>query len=416
MLEYINLSQKNTYCHSRIEIFIMSNMFALFMWFIDLFKLLRPLSKKEKEKIEELEEFLYANEAKKLKRLVKLKKAAFSSLTLGVSDSILKRRHFTILQDSQDEFIKEINEKIVSQIKKKAFKEFSENAPDVMIELIAPNIVGLHRIKEAVSLQLFADERVHILLLGDPATGKTDIVRAAAELSPAASFGLGSGISGAGLGLMFKGDELIMGLLPKSNGGICCIDELNLIRKDDLGYLYNAMEKGFISYDKAGKSIQLNADVKVLATANPLKDRFTSTDIELLRKQIPLDAALLTRFHIVFIIRKPSLRRFIDIAKKMVKQKTKELSSSDISFIKEYISYCKKIDVEFPMELQKKIVEFAGDMKERERSFVMDVSPRLIAGLMRLAKASARMQLRRAVNEEDLEKVRDILIDSLKVK
>ena len=55
----------------------------------------------------------------------------------------------------------------------------------------------------------------------------------------------------------------------------------------------------------------------------------------------------------------------MDIAKKMVKQKAKELSSSDISFIKEYISYCKKLDVEFPTDLQKKIVEFAGDMKER---------------------------------------------------
>ena len=67
----------------------------------------------------------------------------------------------------------------------------------------------MNDVKLACAIQLFSEEKTHILLLGDPGTGKTDIIRSTSELHPKTSFGLGSGTSGAGLGVTYKGNEMI---------------------------------------------------------------------------------------------------------------------------------------------------------------------------------------------------------------
>ena len=79
-----------------------------------------------------------------------------------------------------------------------AFSEFSSVALEKLSGMIAPDIVGFDAVKKAGALQLFATDRIHVLLLGDPGVGKTEILRSAAELYPISSFGLGSGTSSAG--------------------------------------------------------------------------------------------------------------------------------------------------------------------------------------------------------------------------
>jgi DNA replicative helicase MCM subunit Mcm2 (Cdc46/Mcm family) len=135
-------------------------------------------------------------------------------------------------------------------------------------------------VKKAVSLQLFASEPVHILLLGDPGTGKTEILRSVEELHPISVFGLGSGTSGAGLSISMSGGKPVLGLLPKAHKGICCIDELNLMKSEDMASLYSSMEKGFITYDKGSHHIKEKAEARILATANPVGDKFKGTELE----------------------------------------------------------------------------------------------------------------------------------------
>ena len=388
-----------------------------FMKFVNF---VRPLSKKESSYISELDKYLEPRDLKRIKNLLKNKKIGVSFSSLGISEKIGDDVSFPqlnlALEDNELQlFAEKTNKEIEEKAKRKAFRLFSEKAKTIK-EFIAPNIFGMELVKEAAALQLFAIDPVHILLLGDPGTGKTDILRSVSNLHPVTSFGLGSGASKAGLSAAVKGNDIIKGLLPMANNGICCIDELNLMKKTDYAALYSAMEKGFITYDKANKHFQLDAKVRVIATSNPKGDRFVGNIISILKQQIPFDSALLTRFHLVFLIRKPGLERFAKITKKIVQNDKMKVSIKDMEFIKDYVDFAEQVDVEFPKEFEKQVVEFSTKLKKDEKKYLIEISPRLVIGLIRIAKASARMELRKTVKKEDIDKAEEIIKFGLQIK
>jgi len=392
----------------------MASHFMKFVHFV------RPLSKKEKGYVSELDKYLEPRDLKRIKNLLKNKKIGVSFSSLGISekigDDVLFPQLNLALEDNELQlFVEKTNNEIEEKLKRKTFRLFSEKAKTIK-EFIAPNIFGMELIKEAAALQLFATEPVHILLLGDPGTGKTDILRSASKLHPITSFGLGSGASKAGLSAAVKGNEIIKGLLPMANEGICCIDELNLMKRTDYAALYSAMEKGFITYDKANKHFQLDAKVRVIATSNPKGDRFVGNIISILKQQIPFDSALLTRFHLVFLIRKPGLERFAKITEKIVRDDKMKVNIKDMEFIKDYVDFAEQVDVEFPKELEKQVVDFSTELKKDEKKYLIEISPRIVIGLMRLAKAAARMELRKTVTKEDVDKAEEIIKFGLQIK
>ncbi|NJL43742.1 MAG: hypothetical protein HC945_00235 [Nitrosarchaeum sp.] len=295
----------------------------------------------------------------------------------------------------------------------RAFQAFSQQAPATLKILIAPGIVGMDEIKEAAALQLFAKEPIHILLLGDPGTGKTEILRAIEDLAPVASFGLGSGTSGAGLAVTVKGKEVSKGLLPLADNGICCIDELNLMKHQDMASLYNAMEKGFITYNKGSDKLRFDARVRVLATANPKGDRFVGNTPDTIQKQLPFESALLSRFHLAFIVRKPTSQEFVQITRSIVTRERKAIKKTDAAFLKRYVANAESLDVEFSKAYEPAIVGFIEDIAKDEKDFITDVSPRLVIGIIRLAKACARMRLSATVDKTDIKTALRLLKSSL---
>lgn len=310
----------------------------------------------------------------------------------------------------------EANSIIRESALKTVYDDFSKKAYEIIPQFIAPNIEGMGEVKQACAIQLFSKQPVHILLLGDPGTGKTDILRSSFNLSPVSSFGLGSGTSGVGLVATVKGNKVMKGLIPLADNGICCIDELNLMKEDSRGGLYNAMEKGFVTYDKGGHHYQFDARIRVLATANPKGDEFSGETIEELKKEMPFDSALLSRFHLTFFIRKPDLNQFKDIATSIASGSSKELSKGDIEFLKGYVEYSLKKEVnDIRKGLQKKVVDFITEIKKNEEKYLIEVSPRLVVGFMRMCKALALMHGRDEVIEEDIFAIKDIVKKSLKV-
>ncbi len=390
----------------------------------DLVRLSRPLFPKEREKFNELEKYIDLKNIKKVKRLLKKGCILFGYSSLALSGDVLFNTDYPIIyttQKSKDDkdlkdFVKTITLEIEKTAKVNAYERFSKNADEVIPKLIAPGIIGMDLVKKAVSLQLFSTEKVHILLLGDPGTGKTDVIRSASELAPVSSIGLGSGTSGVGLSVMVKGGKVIKGLLPLADKGLCCIDELNLMKGEDMAALYSAMEKGFIAYDKGETHITLDARINVLATANPKGDKFSGWMKETIKKQIPFDSALMTRFHLLFLVKKSSVGEFEAIAKKIVGHGNSEFNPHDVKFVKEYIDYLKDFKVEIPEKLEHKITNFAKGLKEREDEFITEINPRIVHGIMRLSKASAKMNMRHEVNSEDIEKVINIVERSLKIE
>jgi len=390
---------------------------------IDLLRLLLPIDRVRKKLLQNLSEFLESGDVKELKSLIKRKKVDITETSLNVSPQLSEDRNYPKLISKTEEkqvaeYIVKINKMINENVKKSVFKKFSARAHELIPKIIAMNIVGMKQVKKAAAIQLFArfDEPVHILLLGDPSTGKTDILRCAANMHPISSFGLGSGTSGVGLTVTLKGGEVSKGLLPKADKGLCAIDELNLMQDKDRASLYNAMEKGFLTYDKGGKHYKFDARVKVLATANPKGDKFVGWTIDTLKKQLPFDSALLSRFHLVFMIRRPDIEKFVEISKKIIRSDKKQALSGDEQFIQEYVAFAENLDVDIPATVEKEMVDFISVIKKQEKKYIIEISPRLVLGFVRLAKASARMRLSNRVDAKDINIVKNIVTRGLQVR
>ena len=372
-----------------------------------------PLSSRKKRQLKLFSRFLSDFNLKKVKKLMKLnltgtfmtslntqfKLGSFPQLSPIVTDVEIKN------------IIDDINRKVLYSAEKKAYQRFSEQARIEIPNFLGRNLKGYNDILKAASLLLFSKDTIHLLIIGDPGTGKTEVLRAVEEISPNSQFGLGSGVSGVGLTGTTKGKEFIPGLLVKADKGICCIDELNLMLKKDRASLLNAMEKGFITYNKGKTHKRLNARIRVLATANPKGDRFVGKGTNITKTQLPFDEALLSRFHLMFVVRKPSLKEFKEITKHIVSKKQK-YGIEDISFLKEYVDYAEALKVSFPESFKKKVVDFIQELKEQEEHILREVSPRLVKAIIRLSKASARLELRPRVEEADLNFVLKLIKDA----
>jgi len=385
--------------------------------FSHLINKLRPLNGKEKVSLNTIED--HVKDPKRLKLIKNLLKnkhisIEFKKLELTIAEKI---SYPVIISKAGNVDVSAVNTDIRKAAEETIFKTFSRTAFEKIPKYIASNITGMEVAKKAITLQLFSNQPIHILLLGDPGTGKTDLLRSGSELSTISSFGLGSGTSGAGLIVTVKGSEIIKGIIPQADKGLCCIDELNLMKEDSRAGLYNAMEKGFVTYDKGGHHYRFDARVKVLATANPRGDRFKGATIDELKKELPFDSALLTRFHLIFFIRKPDFKRFREIADKIVSGNKLNINKADKEFIKDYVDYTNKIEkVDFPKEQQKEVVDFVAQIKKYEKDHLIEVSPRLVIGIMRLCKALAKMELRNIVEKRDITRVKEIVKKSLKIE
>ena len=113
---------------------------------------------------------------------------------------------------------------------------------DTIAKSIAPSIYGSEDIKKSISCLLFGGSRkrlpdINVLLLGDPGTAKSQLLKFVERVSPVSVYTSVKGSSAAGLTASVMRDAQTRsfvvegGAMVLADGGVVCIDEFDKMRK-----------------------------------------------------------------------------------------------------------------------------------------------------------------------------------------
>ncbi|KAK4188024.1 DNA replication licensing factor mcm2 [Podospora australis] len=190
---------------------------------------------------------------------------------------------------------------------------------DKIVNSIAPSIYGHTDIKTAVALSLFGGVAkntkgahhirgdINVLLLGDPGTAKSQVLKYVEKTAHRAVFATGQGASAVGLTASVRRDPLTSewtlegGALVLADKGTCLIDEFDKMNDQDRTSIHEAMEQQTISISKAGIVTTLQARCGIIAAANPIGGRYNSTIP--FSANVELTEPILSRFDILCVVR-----------------------------------------------------------------------------------------------------------------
>ncbi|MEM7821569.1 MAG: minichromosome maintenance protein MCM [Candidatus Aenigmatarchaeota archaeon] len=294
-----------------------------------------------------------------------------------------------------------------------------------LIASIAPTLYGMDIIKEALVLQLFGGVQhilkdgsrirgnIHILLIGDPASGKSLIMQVVSRLMPRGKYVSGTGTTAVGLTAsvireeeFFGGWVLEAGAVVMSNKSICAIDEFTKISPVDRVALQEAMSLETISIAKANIVATLPAQTAILAGANPKLGRFDPYIP--VREQVDIDDVLLSRFDLKFALRDvPNPEIDSKMAEHILKVRhfEEDLAKPVIpqDLLRKFIAYARThVNPKLTKEASEVLMNFYLEMRSKAgEEAPVSITLRQYEALIRLAEASARIQLRNEVNVED---------------
>ncbi len=309
-----------------------------------------------------------------------------------------------------------------------------ENIFDRIVNSIAPSIYGHERVKEAIALQMFAGVRktrddgiksrgdIHILLIGEPGTGKSQLLKFTGELAPKGRYVVGKSSTGAGLTASVVKEEstgefsLEAGAVVLAHKGLAAIDEIDKMSVEDRSSLHEAMEQQQISVSKANIQATLNAQTSILAAGNPKLGRFDP--YEPIPEQINIGDTLLSRFDFIFpVTDEPDKERDTELASKILSNH-REPQDQDVDInqekLRKYVAYSKRnIKPSLTKEATDRIQEFYVSMRSSGDEDSVPITARQLEAMIRIAEASARAQLKEEVDESDAQRAIDILTYTL---
>ncbi|XP_053680004.1 DNA helicase MCM8 [Anopheles nili] len=333
----------------------------------------------------------------------------------------------------------------------------SEPSPfRLLVQSLCPTIFGHEIVKAGLLLGLLGGEvtssrtraEIHVLVVGDPGIGKSQILQRCANVSPRGIFVCGTNSSNVGLTVTVRtekgvGASLEAGALVLADQGVCCIDEFD--KMSNHHGLLEVMEQRSVSVAKAGVICTVPARTSVLAAANPVDGHYNKA--KTVSENLKLHPALLSRFDLVFILLDRSNERTDNLLTAHI-QKVHGLSRSTSSqaqwffdatgstpmeddrespleerlkllpgekldilpaeLLQKYIGYARKnIHPKLTAKAAEELRDFFVELRRtHHQTDMIPVTTRQLEGLIRLTQARAKIDLS---SEATVSHVRDVL-------
>ena len=319
-------------------------------------------------------------------------------------------------------------------------KELSEreNVFELLVNTLAPEVYGHDLIKQGLILSLFEGNRpdddtfkaaqmdrwtIHILLIGDPGLGKSQLIQSMKKHAPKNITISGTNTSQAGLTNSAVKDELTgtwtleAGAVVLADTGNLCIDEFDKLKPSAQKSLNEPMEQLSIGSAKVGLVQTMTARTSIIAAANPKYGKFRKDkDVG---EQLDIADSTLSRFDLLFVLEDNiNPERDRELANALLNKEfiLDDSETLDVDLFKKYITYAKAHC--FPV--------LDDDAKGLLREFYVNtrqaalcsndgkpITPRDLKALERLTIASAKSELRCTATSKDVERVLNIYLDCL---
>lgn len=328
---------------------------------------------------------------------------------LGIQSDVDSQGGMSFSEEEEEEFLK------LSRL---------PNLYEIFAKSIAPSIYGNEDIKKAITCLLIGGSKkilpdgmrlrgdINVLLLGDPGTAKSQLLKFVEKISPIAVYTSGKGSSAAGLTASVQRDPqtrdfyLEGGAMVLADGGVVCIDEFDKMRDEDRVAIHEAMEQQTISIAKAGITTILNSRTSVLAAANPVFGRYD--DSKSPGENIDFQTTILSRFDMIFIVKDVhNENRDMEIAHHVMNVHTGGRVSEregeiPIETMKRYIQYVKtkcapRLSMEaterlssYFVEIRRKLNIEEGIMNERSS---IPITIRQLEAIVRITESLAKLTL-----------------------
>src|SRR6185312_7618369 len=269
---------------------------------------------------------------------------------------------------------------------------------DKLIGSFAPHLIGgeLDAVKKGLILALIGgskiDEKrtdINVGLFGDPAAGKSSLLKECQMITHKSIYTSGRGSSAAGLtiGMVKRADGTMIaqaGILPLCDQGVALIDEFDKMDEFDRAGMHEAMEQQSVSIAKAGINLTLPARTTVIVAANPKYGRWD--EALSIMENINLPPALVSRFDLRFrILDKPDdladARKAAHILSKFREEKSTVFTRLQLLAL---INHAKTLKPQISVEASTMLQKFYVMFRKKDTGDIR-IDPRTLDSLTRLS-------------------------------